>query len=210
MSIGVAVHVGLNNLSETWYGQRATLRGAENDARAMMRIATAKGFQPKPFLGDDAKARTVRPAILAVARELFSGDSLLLTFAGHGWPVKDTSGDEPSGMDQTWCLFERLVIDDEIYFCLSKFRAGVRILVISDSCNSGSVIEIERPEAPQDTSAAGSTVAHRNRQLPTSAHRSLVRKRRAIYNGVPQKRDPVLASVILLAACQDQQKALDG
>jgi hypothetical protein len=200
VAAGDAIHIGLNNLSEFWYGEPSTLLGAENDARAMLQIASEREFRTKPLIGPDATAEAVRSALDDAAAGLVSGDSLIITFSGHGRPIEDLNGDEPRGLDQTWCLYDRMFIDDEVYSALLKFHAGVRILVISDSCYSGSSIEV-------------SADVPRVKKLTDSARDFSLRKQAAEYDRVrvsPRKRRRPTASVILLAACQDDQKALDG
>jgi hypothetical protein len=209
---GIAIHIGLNALSEIWYGEPAPLRGPENDSRAMEAIAAAQGFATQTFLTSAATASTVRSAIRAATGRLVSGDSLILTFAGHGRPVKDRDGDEPLGVDQTWCLYERRLIDDDIYDELSRLQAGIRVLVISDSCFSGSVIEVEDHPGIVRTAPLGERRLL-VRRLPDVAHGYSLCKQETEYNRVRLRREnrmPVLASVILLAACQDTQNAMDG
>jgi hypothetical protein len=41
-------------------------------------------------------------------------------------------------------LFDRQVIDDEIYRLLGRFAAGVRVVAVSDSCHSGTVTRMRR------------------------------------------------------------------
>ena len=53
--------------------------------------------------------------------------------------MPDTSGEEVDRQDETWCLWDGQLIDDELYLELSRFAAGVRVLVLSDSCHSGTV-----------------------------------------------------------------------
>ena len=53
--------------------------------------------------------------------------------------MRDVTGEEADKRDETWCLFDSQLIDDELYFELAKFASGVRILVLSDSCHSGTV-----------------------------------------------------------------------
>ena len=43
------------------------------------------------------------------------------------------------GWDGPLAAFDGQLIDDELYFELSKFASGVRVLVLSDSCYSGTV-----------------------------------------------------------------------
>ena len=52
----------------------------------------------------------------------------------------DTTSDEVDGYDETWCFYNGEVFDDEIHELLKGFKKGVRILIISDSCFSGTII----------------------------------------------------------------------
>jgi hypothetical protein len=68
-----------------------------------------------------------------------------LTYSGHGGQVPNTGNDfEPDGFDETWCLYDGELIDDELYTALGSFAAGVRIFVLSDSCHSGTVLREAR------------------------------------------------------------------
>ena len=51
--------------------------------------------------------------------------------------MPDASADEPDRTDETWVLFDRQLVDDELYEMWPQFVPGVRILVLSDSCHSG-------------------------------------------------------------------------
>ena len=54
--------------------------------------------------------------------------------------MPDTNSDEGDDRkDETWVLFDRMLVDDELYTLWGKFAQAVRIAVISDSCHSGSV-----------------------------------------------------------------------
>jgi hypothetical protein len=68
---------------------------------------------------------------------LYPGDLFLISYSGHGSQVPDPS--EPDQRSETWVLWNRQLIDDELYALWGRFRPGVRILLISDSCHSGTV-----------------------------------------------------------------------
>jgi hypothetical protein len=53
--------------------------------------------------------------------------------------LPDLNGDEEDFTDETWCLFDGQIVDDELYSLYAKFAKGVRILIFSDSCHSGTV-----------------------------------------------------------------------
>ncbi|KAJ1497054.1 Ca(2+)-dependent cysteine protease, partial [Coelomomyces lativittatus] len=70
------------------------------------------------------------------------GDSLFLHFSGHGYQVKDISGDELDGYDEAIlpCDFETegYILDDVLYDILVRpLKEGVRLTVVFDSCHSG-------------------------------------------------------------------------
>lgn len=85
----------------------------------------------------------------------------VLCHSGHGGQVMDVTGDEEDQLDETWCLYDGQLIDDELYLELSKFAEGVRILVLSDSCHSGTMT---RAGPPPSVEPAGKPVVYR--QLP--------------------------------------------
>jgi hypothetical protein len=71
------------------------------------------------------------------SRLLGVGDLLVLFNASHGGQQWDTSGDEEDRKDETLCWWDGEVIDGEIAKYLEKLRVGVRVLTVSDTCNSG-------------------------------------------------------------------------
>ena len=56
------------------------------------------------------------------AKALKPGDLFFLTYSGHGGQVPDVTGDEDDKQDETWCLYDGQLIDDELYFELSRVR----------------------------------------------------------------------------------------
>ena len=140
-SKGLSLHIGLNSVDPAGYGGwPGTLNACENDARDMERIAAGRGFKTKTLLTKDATAAAFISFLKSAAKQLTKGDELLLTYSGHGGQVPDRNGDESSdGLDETWCLYDRQVIDDELYAIWAMFEKGVRILMLSDGCHSGTV-----------------------------------------------------------------------
>jgi len=67
-----------------------------------------------------------------------AGDILVFDYSGHGTYTQDLNGDEIDGKDEAICLYDGLLIDDDIKEILSKIKDGVRTTVIFDSCFSGS------------------------------------------------------------------------
>ena len=137
---GRSLHIGLNRVDPNAYPFPVPdLRGCENDARDMLAVASARGFTGSMLLSPQATSAAVTEAIKLAAEELRSGDFFLLTYSGHGGQLRDLGGEEEDQLDETWVLYDRQLLDDELYALWGYFRAGVRILVLSDSCHSGTV-----------------------------------------------------------------------
>ncbi len=228
---GYALHIGLNKVDADHYNGPQTLYGCHNDARAMERIAEAAGYADRKILLDgEATAKAVTAAIARAAEELQAGDIFLLTYAGHGASVPDFSGDErDDGRDETWCLYDRQLLDDELYEGWRAFREGVRLLVISDSCHSGSVIRNTAPGLVSIDAAADPDIRPRPRCLPDHVRRDVNARHQALYRevsralnpqsgqfdgiGGSQRREvdrPLPCTVRLISGCQDNQTSGDG
>lgn len=221
MPQAISLHLGLNAVdAQVYRGWSGPLRGCENDARAMQEIAAARGFTSQLLLGPDATRPNLLAAMARAAAELAADDLLLLTYSGHGASLSDRNGDEPDGRDEAWCLHDGLLIDDEIHHRLCMFAAGVRVLVVSDSCFSGSVTRddqtttttarVRRPAAVRNGSAAIP-----DRRAPGARIRAVLRANPDEYAArkaavaTTQALEPA-AGIILLAACEDLQTAHDG
>lgn len=220
MTLARSIHVGLNAVDPQAYGGWAgRLLGCENDARAMRELAGAQGFEPMLLRGADATRDRLLAAIAEAAAAMVAGDQLLLTYSGHGASLGDRSGDEPDGRDEVWCLRDGLLLDDELHERLCAIAAGVRVLVVSDSCFSGSVTRDDRrrlvvPEARRRVMRSGELLGA-ERRLRSDRARSIVRAHAPEYEArkaalTTTAATPAAASVVLLAACADHETARDG
>lgn len=214
MATGISIHIGLNRVDPSHYqGWDGGLTGCENDARAMEAIASAQQFEASLLLNEKATANSVKGAIAEAAGKLKSGDILLLTYAGHGGQVPDPTEEEEDHYDETWVLYDRQLIDDELYALWGRFEEGVRIFVLSDSCHSGSVAR-DMLESPL---FAGQPAANqpRPRAMPVPTRDRTYEANKVLYDQLeaenPQgDRVGIGASVILISGCQDNQVSLDG
>ncbi|MCA9222217.1 MAG: caspase family protein [Planctomycetales bacterium] len=140
-----SLHIGVDRPNPAAYpGGISPLKGCVNDANDYLDIAKKKKFQKSKLLKDgEATIKEVTRYIFHAASHLNSGDIFFVTYAGHGTQVDDRSGDEANDRkDEAWCLHDGLFLDDWQYFLWSKFKPGVRILVVSDSCHSGTVSRV--------------------------------------------------------------------
>jgi hypothetical protein len=225
MAKGISLHLGLNAVDPGHYmGWDGELVACENDAHSMEALAQTLGYaQTKVLLTDDATSRRVTSAIKSAASSLESGDAFFLTYSGHGGQVLDTNGDEAvrdygeigetaDTKDETWCLFDRQLVDDELWALWSLFPRGVRIFVLSDSCHSGTATR----EVPDwDDLLEGKVAFRLSRGMPKRVAERVQAGRAATYariqKSVPPREDSkVEATVALVSGCMDNQTSLDG
>lgn len=215
MAKGISLHIGLNRVDPNHYqGWEGPLKGCEKDARDMAAIARKQKFAAQLLLTEAATADAVKLAISIAAGQLKSGDIFLLTYSGHGGQVPDRNGDETEDeLDETWVLYDRELVDDELYALWGRFETGVRVFMLSDSCHSGSVArEFLRGPVAAALPAANQP---RPRAMPEEASERTYQANRALYDQIqaefPQgERVGIGASVVLISGCQDNQVSLDG
>jgi hypothetical protein len=140
-SRGISLHIGLNRIDTSMYPPGIpVLSGCVNDAKDMKAIAERNGYAASTLFDLEATADAVTARIRDAADRLRDGDIFFLTYSGHGGQFDDPTGEEADGRDETWVLADRQVLDDELAALWTRFRAGVRIFVLSDSCHSGTVV----------------------------------------------------------------------
>ncbi len=226
---GISLHLGLNSVDPKHYGGwSGDLVACEFDANDMSAIAKSSGMKSTRLMTKAATRAKVLAAIRNAATELKAGDLYFLSFSGHGGQVPDVTGEESDKKDETWCLYDSQLIDDELYLELSKFTSGVRILVLSDSCHSGTVTRaLPAPQSASGRSKAmpGPVALRTYRDNQTFYDRI----QRAAANSAGKTLDPDAAlaritvssrlsavakgfgpAVILISGCQDNQTSSDG
>ena len=220
MPQGISIHVGLNQVDPDHYqGWDGKLVACEFDANDMQKLAAAKGFEPKKLLTKKATSKAVISAIEEAGGELERGDILLFTYSGHGGQVPDANGDEDDRMDETWVMFDRQVVDDELYALWAKFKPGVRIAIFSDSCHSGTVgrevVDAVGADRVARSAGGGDDQQPRVKGMPDDKARETYEANKKMYDDIQKSLPPfdmadVGASVILTSGCQDNQTSLDG
>ena len=181
-----AVCVGIN-----YKGTGYELYGCINDANNM--ATQLRTFFPRVgeirTLTDETATKPTKANILAaidwMVSGLKAGQNVVFQFAGHGGRVRDTNGDEASGMDSCmYALGMQTITDDELRTALAaRVPAGCKCLVILDSCHSGTAVDLRyRWEAPAADKLSYTEVA----TYPKTA-----------------------GSVLFLSGCRDSEYAMD-
>ncbi len=216
---GISLHIGLNSVEPNAYnGWSGPLNACEADASDMEAIAKASGFKSTLLLTPQATRKAVIGHLSAAVEKLEAGDMLWVTFSGHGSQVPDKNNDEESdGLDETWCLFDGQLVDDELFMLWSRLKPDTRVLVLSDSCHSGTVLK-HAPTLLVGTPASRAMVAsdavYSERGAPPEIASRAYRAQKALYDSIQkqprQKESDIKGNVLLISGCQDNQTSLDG
>ncbi len=213
-----AVHIGINVVDNNYYqGQISNLEGCVNDMNTMFNMVNNKYGDlltepPKLFYSNDGfEDEEVLPTkgnILGHLKELKDkmeyGDFLIISYAGHGAPHPDINGDEDDNTDESWVCYDGFLIDDELNEAFAKFTEGVNILVISDSCHSGTTTRTN------NFSRYSNRESRNIRYTPMSAVKKVLEINGELTQRKRSMADPSIsidASVLLLGACQDHEFA---
>jgi len=223
---GLSLHVGLNSVDPKHYGGwSGNLVACEADAEDMQAIATQQGYTSTLLKTAEATREDVIKQIRNAAKTLVKKDIFFLSYSGHGGQVPDPSGEEYDLQDETWCLYNGELIDDELRLLWGEFAEGVRILVLSDSCHSGTVLKAAyyysaRGMAAASTGGMPASDQPRYRNMPPEVALRTYRLNRKFYDQLAADIDkktkslpgplPIQSSVRLISGCQDNQLSGDG
>jgi hypothetical protein len=217
MAKGLALTIGLNSVDPKHYGGwSGDLNACEADAEDMAAIAKSRKFTVKSLMTKAATRAQVTSEITKAAKSLKSGDIFMLSYSGHGGQVPDLNNDEPDGQDETWCLYDGELIDDELYVMFGKFAKGVRILVFSDSCHSGTVVKQAYYQGTMGLRGSVTTRDVKYRFMPPDVALRTYRMNKEFYDKLllPKRGRKgelaVKAGVLLISGCQDNQYSQDG
>lgn len=136
-SNAVAICVGLTSVNPYAYGGWAgDCPGCDVDAKGLYNLFVKKGFTSKIILNSEATWTQVRGTIVAASKDLKAGDLLVVAISGHGGQLPDDNGDESDGQDETLCLWDGQVRDDEMLKLINSLPGGIRLVLINDQCHS--------------------------------------------------------------------------
>lgn len=140
MSKGIALLVGLKkidpNFHNQWNGENGCW-GCELDVDNMGRILGSHGYHLHTLKTESATRDNILNTMSDISQKVVEDDIFVFYYSGHGGQQLDTDGDEEDGYDETLIVYDQIIIDDELFEQFKMFPDGVRIVMISDSCNSG-------------------------------------------------------------------------
>jgi Caspase domain len=188
------------------------LTGCVADAKLWAETLESRGaIIHSTLFNATATKRGIIDAWKSVCIRAQSGDTVVIQYAGHGTQVPDRSGDENiDGLDEAWVPYDyaagHALIDDEIGGLIDAHTpAGVRLVLITDCCNSASNTRAK---------PAGLGANARSRLLPLKDNHAFVEKFKktnarwsrelsARGKGEPERE-------IHFAGCQDEQSSFES
>lgn len=210
----------VNPAADAYLGWAGRLDSCERDATFYAGLlADDPGVTKTLLVNERATRAAVMGQLNAFAHAAVAGDLVLVAFSGHGTQVRDTNGDErqiqsDDRFDEAWCLYDDLLIDDELYAIWSDFQPGVEILVVSDSCHSATTVKAAGFVLDDGSGFLAAVEPSRLavKAMPPAHQASLERKHGAEYAARQQSlkggQTDVAAAVFLFAACLDDQQAV--
>lgn len=218
-----SLHIGVNNVDPAHYcNWTGKLEFCEADARYYFYIAGEQQIENRMlFLFEEPHpqptSKNLDDYLTTHSKILDAGDFLFITYSGHGGQVPDKNRDEVNGQDETWCLYDRQYLDDELWTQFKKFKEGVRIFVISDSCHSGTVVKGDwsktRAEKDENVKKIFEGEPFSRRNAPNDITFKTHEKNRDTYAKASNLRivnkDNITASLLQIAACKDSEEAFE-
>lgn len=207
---GYSLHIGLNYVDPNHYGGwDGKLNACEYDAYDMQDICLSLGYKTNTLIRKQATRKQVIESITKHSKVLTKDDILYVSYSGHGAQIPDYNNDEEDALDETWCLFDGQLIDDELKKLWALFKKGVRIFITSDSCHSGSVIKALGFNNSNSISELNVKV------MPSEIALRTFYKNKSFYDKIiktltPENAIDIKASVKLISGCQDYEYSYDG
>ena len=189
-NVKLALCVGLNNVDVQAYpgSSISPLSGCVVDVQRFKCVLEKLGFAVSMLVDNEATCRAVYKSVLTAAATLNPGDLFVLHISGHGGRAKQ--GDK---MRENWCLYDGFVWDDDIVWMFSRFKPGVRVLVINDQCHSGGIFQ---PKVFQTIADIAQLCARDGRTGDWNASVAL--------------NSPGFPMLIQFAGCRAEQTSIDG
>ncbi|MBI9067254.1 MAG: caspase family protein [Salinivirgaceae bacterium] len=206
---GFSLFIGLNSVDPMHYGGwNGNLRCCENDVDVINKMTKLYDYENIETLKTHKATRNnVQASFKKAAEILQPGDTLFLYYSGHGGYLLDEDlNDEQDNQDETWCLFDGQLIDDEIYSNWTAFKKGVKIIMISDSCHSGTISKSFSPCNADQSKNMPFDVSDYVYEKHKDFYKNLLRSKK----GRQSQEETIEATILLISACQDNQQAIAG
>ncbi|MEP6622352.1 MAG: caspase family protein [bacterium] len=222
----IGLSVTLSQVDPLHYaaGWDGTLAGPENDAKLFETLLasaadSSASYELWPYATEKATRSAVINALDFAASRLADGSTLVVYVAAHGGQVPNLI-DDGDPLDAI-ALYDGMLLDIELHELWCRFEPGVRIVMLADTCSSGTVGFFGSPGITRvarrmqhavSTALGGST----SRGVPADILRQTFDLNRQQYEqyqvtaaDLLATSTPLRASVLQIGACADGAEAFE-
>jgi hypothetical protein len=197
-----ALCIGIN-----YKGSSAPLNGCLEDVRRISEVLARDGYEITTLLEEKATANNILLAMIRFAKKARAGDKLFFHYSGHGGQLRDTNGEEISGIDSTLIPYDYekagQITDDYIFkYLVRNIPRGAKLFGIVDACHSGSSFDLRYQIRDQSTI--------RKQDASGVWHYTPAMLNTALLFREDKHRVKTTAEVYMLSGCQDQQTSADA
>ena len=214
MPKGHALVIGINRVNPNHYsGWDGALDVCEADANKITAYLKKQKFGSiAKLLTKEATRPNVISALDNIATKSTAGDLVVVYYSGHGGnEIPDFNKDEDDPWsdryDETWCLYDAQLIDDELYYQWKKFKKGVRIVVMSDSCFSGDIAKLvvlaKKGPSKAMPKKEGEKTYQKNKKFYNKLVKELASKELKTFK--TNKKGKIVASLLQISSSQEFQ-----
>jgi metacaspase-1 len=205
----LALCIGIND----YPGTGSDLSGCINDANDWTVLLKKRGFTVSQLLDKAATGKAMRSAISGTVAKAKKGDIVVIQYSGHGSYVPDEDGDEVDGTDECLCPYDISskgpLTDDELAEMFAARASGVKVVVLSDSCHSGTVARFAPIKTPPPVKGAAVPV-RKVRFLPPETFLSAAATRKLGIRSRRPASPPGRHESLLLSGCLDTEYSYDA
>jgi hypothetical protein len=133
-----ALCVGINN----YPGTSNYLQGCVNDANDWSGLLNGLGFEISLLLDSQATRQNIKTSLNTLIASAGESDVIVFTYSGHGTQVVDINGDEGDTYDEAIYVYDGTILDDELRVIIDAMNPKATLVVVSDSCFSGTVTRL--------------------------------------------------------------------
>lgn len=201
-----ALSIGIND----YPGSSSDLSGCINDCSDWKSELMSRGFDVRTLQNGEATKAAMVSAITNLVRSLQPGDIGVLTYSGHGTWVPDRSGDEADRRDEALCPYDIMsgatLLDDELATIFNSVNKAAKLIMISDSCHSGTVSRDQSGEQSGFVTRYLSPLKFLNGDDLESAIDISSR----LINVSSIRKKPLQENIVLISGCKDTEYSYDA
>lgn len=206
----LALCIGIND----YPGTGSDLSGCVNDANDWGKVLSQKGFSVKKLLDKEATRKNILDNLKAMIDSVVKGDSVIFQYSGHGTYIADKDGDESDGTDECLCPYDLYtkgpITDDELNDLFTSKKNGVKLVLFSDSCHSGTVTRFAPGTTPPATSGKNPQIRKVKFLPPANFLSPKELSKLGMIRTFRRSSPPGRYGSLLMSGCQDVEYSYDA